>query len=385
MHFAARKLAPAFILGLLVIPGGGAWADTLVLRTGEVLTGKILRATDDEVSIELESGGVLSFRTSRIEKLRRFGPTGYSEQVYTNTEDGSAAGKGRREAVRGGTAGQGGSGQNPPGPEEDLSSFPLHARRAPSAASPAPLSDGRSAAWVRDTAKGYSILPPPGFKPWADPKLPPSLRGFMDPVTQSNLTISTYESDQDLDAIKDGIVGVLPRHSKAKVVHQVRRDVPGPDGYEGWLLSLENTISDTVVHQLQLIAKDRKRVFIVTFSAAGRAFSSFSRAFEESLDSFRVSSDEPPRLTGADPGNPGFDEEEEAPSEPGKEDIDRLPPEVESHLWKKSGKAATGSRRTAAPSPAADPNRLKNQAKAIRDRADDRLRRSPYGAASGTR
>ncbi len=78
MLAAARHPIATIVLALglaALIPGTGR-ADTVVLRTGEVLSGRVLRASTEEVSIQLESGGILSFRGNRVEKVRRQNPTG---------------------------------------------------------------------------------------------------------------------------------------------------------------------------------------------------------------------------------------------------------------------------------------------------------------------
>jgi len=57
----------ACMLGTLLISWASlAAADTVFLRTGEVLHGRVLRATEEEVSIQLDSGGILSFRAGRV-------------------------------------------------------------------------------------------------------------------------------------------------------------------------------------------------------------------------------------------------------------------------------------------------------------------------------
>src|SRR4030095_9295547 len=48
-----------------------ALADRVGLETGEVFTGKILRHNEEEVSIRLETGGVLSFKWSSIRKAKK--------------------------------------------------------------------------------------------------------------------------------------------------------------------------------------------------------------------------------------------------------------------------------------------------------------------------
>jgi hypothetical protein len=395
MHPAARHPIASVLLALslaTIVPVS-VRADTVVLLTGEVLSGRVLRATPEEVSIQLESGGILSFRGNRVERVRRIGPKGdgVSEIVYAKPEDGKSAAKAKSAAKGADPAYEDGEraviGAGAPEDDEELGSFPLHARRAPSAAPPVPHPEAKGPARYHDNARGYSIVPPPSFKAWSDPKLPPMLKGFMDPATQSNLTISTYESEEPLDAIKEGIVALLPRQSRAKAVREARHDVPGQTGYNGWVLALENTVSDTIVHQTQLIAKDGRRVFIVTFSAADRTYPAMVKAFEASLESFRVEGGSGASLAPARPPAPSGDGRSEEPpaagspaDESGDDEVDdRLPPEVERHL--------KGSRGSATPPAGAgghigpgniDTNRIKAMSDKITERVDAKLRGTPY-------
>lgn len=288
--------------GLLCLwPGPSILGDTVVLKTGEFFSGKVLRMNSDEVSIQLESGGILSFRLNRVEQIRRMGTVEYGKESPLGREpeqDPKSAGDTMKSvpftplaekqprAAREKDDGNASRGAGP------LSAFPLHSKKDPS------VSD--SSARVVDSEKGYSIVPPGGFKPWADQKLPPMIRGFMDPSTQSNLTISTYDTEESLERIKSGISSLLKQHSGAKILKESRRTMPGPNGYTGWVLSIQSVVGETAVHQLQLLAKDGHRAFVVTYSSSAKHYPSFARAFEESLESFRIERDGEPA-----PGGPG--------------------------------------------------------------------------------
>ena len=380
-----RGLPWSFALSasILLCAARPASADTVVLRTNEVFSGRILRATPEEVSIQLDSGGILSFRANRIESIRRLSRNGDGpiETFYNKGPEAQGGGS----SVVSGESGTSGRKEEPhpeltapasqPGGKADsgpkeLSSFPLHAKKAPAAAAPVMTLEPRDVSRIRDGAKGYSIVPPPGFKPWSDPKLPGMLRGFMDPATQATLVVSGYDSDESLDEIKEGIVRLLPRHSNAKVVREARKNVPGPCGFSGWVLSMENTISETTVNQLQLLAKEGSRIFIITYSASARNYPSFVKVFEESLNSFRIERS-PEILLQTVPGTSQTNRSSTAdPAGPPKTGI---PPEIERHL--KGQAQATGPGTTQEPLfPDFDTDKIKQQSDSIIERTDQKLR-----------
>jgi hypothetical protein len=351
-----------------------AAADTVVLKTGEVFNGRVLRVTKDEVSIQLDSGGILSFRLGRVDRIRQPDPVrGGSREYIVKDHDGAGessdpagAGEKAKDAGAPGSAGDkvgppqvsGPKEEGPTGHREALSGFPLHALRAPSAAPPASVTGWTGPTKVLVPDKGYSIVPPPGFETWSDPKLPPVLRGFIDPLTQANITVSVYDSDEPLDRIKEGIVALLSRQSRSKVVREERREVSGPEGYKGWYISMETPISGTTVEQVQLIAKSARKVFVVTCSAAVRKEINFDRAFDACLDSFRIESDE---KADAAP-----EEQESSQSAPPPPSVLREPPAPPA----RTGGIGPGE---------IDERRLKDSSDRITDRVDDRIRHSPLG------
>jgi hypothetical protein len=347
--------------GLLVL----AWspdclrADTVVLRTGEVFSGRILRASSEEVSIQLESGGIVSFRANRVEQIRQLNQKdGGSDTILYNTPGKPPA----PERTPGPDPALTVRPVDPPSPRPepqssppDLSSFPLHARRA---AGPGPSAGGAAAAKpeppavasrrVHDASNGYSLVPPLGFKPMSDPRLPAGHRGFLEPATQANITVNIYDSQESLDQIKDSIVTLLPRRTSGKVVRESRRELAGPGGYQGWLLEIENTVSDTNVRQLEFLVKSGGKIYIVTCSATAKNYPRVQQAFEGAVESFRLEVAKP-------------------------EDGD-LPPQVQSYLKKSQEQEATPP--SESPS-RINPERFKPQIERPMERIDQLMRVAP--------
>ena len=98
MRFLTRALlvAAACLAGT---PAGGA--DRVELKTGDVFSGKILRETRDEVAIQISGGGVLTFKSSLVKRLRRSGADSTEEEAPAPAEkapqEGGAPGATKRE------------------------------------------------------------------------------------------------------------------------------------------------------------------------------------------------------------------------------------------------------------------------------------------------
>ncbi len=293
----------ACMLGTLLISWASlAAADTVFLRTGEVLHGRVLRATEEEVSIQLDSGGILSFRAGRVEKVRQFKPGMTMPDVILYNQKGaeeegrppapSGAVPTNRMPIGGGNEregtgnGAGGVRTNDPlALSSEISSFPLHSQKLGAEAIV-----GRKPAVerFRDAGSGFSVVPPPGFAPWTDETRPRQvLKAFKDTATHSNLTIAAHDSSEGLDQVKNQLINLI--RGKAIVLKETRCEIPGPaGGYPGWLLELENSTGKVKVRQLQLIVKNGRRTFFATFSAAENHYGDLSIPFEESLGSFRI-------------------------------------------------------------------------------------------------
>lgn len=402
-HFPALGLV---LTAVLAFPGELIARDTVHLKSGEVFHGRILRANRDEVSVQLESGGIVSFRASRVDRIKRPRPGGEPEVIVYHTGEPTAAG---RQEPRPASPRE----EAPPAPvmvrpadsqggriPEDLSSFPLHARQStPSLVGP-PATGGKAAPWkpfegkrtevrhpeggrqppegkqppggrppdpkqqerenpdwrrFHDPQAGFSLTPPVGFKPWSDHRVPSVLQAFIDPLTQANITISVHDTKDSLDRIKDGIVAMLPRKSTAKVVRETKHLVEGPGGFHGWILEMENMVSETTVRQLQLLVKRGGQVVIVTYSASAKSYGTLVRSFDESIASFRVDT----ALAASRPFEAG-------PGAP-------VSAEVEAHLRK----PLPPTPRDGPPPPEFVPEPGRPEANRLIDRVDSRLRGAP--------
>ncbi len=313
--------ATACALGMLLVPSVQlAAADTVFLRTGEVLHGRVLRASEEEVSIQLDSGGILSFRAGRVDKVRQYKPGASTADVIVYNQKGPIE-EGRPPTpsgapptngnLLGGTRERSGTESGPGTPRggeakpsaSEISSFPLHSQKLAVGATEA--GDGRRVALerFRDAASGYSVVPPLGFVPWTDDTRPRQvLRAFKEPTTHANFTITAHDSSEGLDQIKTQLVNLI--RGKAQVLKESRCEIPGPaGGFPGWLIEMEHSLEQTKVRQLQLIVKSGKRTFFVTCSAAENHYGDLSIPFEDSLGSFRIDTGDGTPASAVDPEN----------------------------------------------------------------------------------
>src|SRR5262245_61359667 len=67
---ARRRAAIAGVLAAVLLASSAARADYVVLVAGDIITGKVIRKTKDEVAIRLTNGGLLTFKLDQVVKIR---------------------------------------------------------------------------------------------------------------------------------------------------------------------------------------------------------------------------------------------------------------------------------------------------------------------------
>lgn len=259
--------------------------DRVELKTGEVFYGKILRLHEKEVSLCLSSGGVLSFRSERIQRVRVDGDPERSEQWERLT--------GRRE--------------DPPAKERPPTQPLTTPSREPASIGDkvvVPASDASASADAKGSARttkaaadgaledrerGFAITPPRDYKAWPEAESAAVPLARRDPVTQASLTISTYPSPDPITTVKTATIRAYMEQFK---VFWVERDetveIEGAAGSEpAWLVETRSRLGDLSLYQVQVFLKRGQEVFIVTYSG-GESFWAAQRAdVTKSLKSFR--------------------------------------------------------------------------------------------------
>lgn len=270
--------APCLILALTLAgtPGARAFAtDLLELKTGEVFYGKILRHSDKEVSIELASGGVLSFRMESVKRVRN---------ESSDSDEEEAVDEKKRET--------------PPLPPVLP---PPPARKAPPVPVAAPPERPEAAPIdkkpdveeeqnvVTDSIRGFAVATPRGFVSWPEAQSPSVPLAVRDAITQSSFTISTYPSEDSVLDIKRNTIRSYTEQFKTFSVHRDEKIEKDPTGAEpeAWLIEIQSRLGEVTVWQLQLFTKRDAEVFILTYSATEDMYEKSKQSFEKSVGTFR--------------------------------------------------------------------------------------------------
>ena len=295
-HRAALALA-GFIFSATAVH-----ADRVVLKTGEVFEGKILFSSDKEVAVRLHRGGVVSFRSSRIESVRHDGQPPLIQSS--------------REPLP------------KPVPDVDLPGTPTlwPARQTSPAGETGALSlserlgetTTRLDSGSEDdsdllddpfdgTSVGFRLYPPLGF---VQVERETAAAVFEDPATKANLTVVSYESSDAVEAIKRR---AQQAYTEQLEQFRVVRDEQVSDTVaETWRLEVRSVIQGEEIRQIQTFAGTAGRVVVLTYTCAEKDFGKFSPSFDASIESLTVLP--PPETPEIDPSSGS--EAERAPSRP---------------------------------------------------------------------
>ena len=267
-----RRRVPSVLLLLGVFCFGTLFADRIELKTGEVFFGKILRANRREVSMQLDNGGVLSFRMTQVGYFRKnfvasdeWSPVlviddanldGFVVQDFDDT-----------------------SFQGSPSTPVDL--------RDPDGTAIKPAGD-LNRALVRpaiQASRGFRVSPPRDFLDWENSD-GSAVKRFYDPVTQARLDITDLGPRKaSLESIKTKITRV--RAADATPGREVLKDQQVRDArYEGWYFEFQEAAGGSSTHQIWLFAKGKHGVLLLKYSCPEEHYEEFRRSFAESIRSF---------------------------------------------------------------------------------------------------
>jgi hypothetical protein len=278
MHPSSRSVLLALAVVLLALTR--AAADRIELRTGEVLVGKILRHNEDEVSIRLATGGVLSFKWNAIRRVRK------GTETYENSgELPPPVTPAERPSVKKKAAA-------PPGPRPSAGAAKATPREepagAPRSAVKEPPEPDDSA--IIDEERGFAVAPPKGLVPRPESRSEVVPLAFVDPFTRATFTVSAYPSTDTVLQVKKSTLRSLTENFSAfrvlrdeKLVREGRESDP-----EAWVVEVESKVGTTSVRQLQVFTRTERCVVILSYSATVDSFLRHEDAFARSLLSFRT-------------------------------------------------------------------------------------------------
>ena len=259
--------------------------DTVYLRTGELLAGKILRLNDREVSIQLESGGVVSFRLQQVKRVRRWVPGQGLPQVIDFDEEGSAA---PRQT------------ETPPGhnpiriPElgpEDLRAGADAAGHDPTIVEPSTGPEAAGALSTAETASSdavWHLAPPVGFERLSAPVPEEVVESWVEPVSQAVVTLAVYPVAEGVEDFKRLLLTRSPGVTRPRIYRDLplRRD--GAGGFRGWILEIEQDFPAGAIRQVNLLARGEGKTYVLRCTSLASRYQALANSFEASLHSFRV-------------------------------------------------------------------------------------------------
>ena len=292
-------LALAVVLAAFV----EARADRVELRTGEVLVGRILRHNDEEVSIQLKTGGVVSFKWSVIQRIRK------GTETYEKSQDlpRPPAPPAERSTVR--------KKAGPP-PDRTAAPKPVPPKAGPAPREPEPLPTTKPALQrapapappepaensITDDERGFSVAPPKGLVPRPEARSEVVPIAFVDPFTRASFTVSAYPSnDTVLQVKKSTLRSLTDNFSVFRVLRDEKLQRDGKDAEpETWAVEIESKVGTTSIRQIQVFTRTERCVIILSYSATVDTFSRHEAAFTQSFLSFRAVS-VPEKSTPVDP------------------------------------------------------------------------------------
>jgi hypothetical protein len=258
-------------------------ADKVYLATGEMLVGDILRMNNEEVSIQLAGGGIVSFRTAQVSRVRKTyrepkWDASAPDTVLTDEQTAEDHDAGRPVAT--------------PSPDFIPQAPSGKTRQVTLPLKPPPTNKGL----VKDAEERFAVVPPKDFAPWPDGVSPTVPLSYREPVTHSSFTVSAYHSEASaLEVKKNSLRAYTANFKTFTVVRNERLEGGGKDLVpETWLVEIASRVGGVSIHQLQVFTKNKDDVYVLTYSAAGNTYKRHSKFFMQSIQTFHFlqSSDE---------------------------------------------------------------------------------------------
>ncbi len=316
----APKHAPfwriALVLGLVVLAVplmGAPTRDKIELKTGDVFYGKILRFEKAEISIQLESGGIISFRTNQIHKLRWKSrpklldhPLEEYEEDFLREIDARTTQPPHRLVKESRSKPEEKDPPSQPATQRPPASAPSPAATdpAPSEALDSPVANGVTGRSIVDPKHGFSVSPPGGFIKTQADKESDIVLSFRDPLTQASFIVAAYPIDASVVEIKEKVTRSYTGRIQGCKVERDEK-VSGTN-YTGWLveLKIKSRLGNITVQQLQLFVRSKDEVLVLTYSTSEQLWRHYKDSYQTSLSSLTLISAAPAQGTAKDDDGP---------------------------------------------------------------------------------
>ena len=282
-------------------------ADQIELETGEIFKGRILRHNEEEVSIRLEKGGVMSFKWATIRKAKKGSEVlGRKSEQIRPSERIPVKRKAPPPPLNPNPKPRGQPVQplepvqsvqpvqivqpivvvdDPPRPETQPSAGPSVQTVSPDE----PQDVRREENLFTDEQRRFAMAPPEGFVRSPEQQSGAIPHAFTEPFTRSTLTVAAYPTTDSLVQVKKSALGSYTERYK---VFRVTREekLPRDKGNtcpEAWVIEIENKLGSIVVRQIQVFTKRDADVIVLTYSATLENFKKYEEAIGKSILSFR--------------------------------------------------------------------------------------------------
>ena len=279
----------AFILTLLLPIAAPILADQVELETGEVFKGKIIRHNEEEVSIQLSTGGLLSFKWSAIRRAKKGSELlGRKSEPIRTGERIPVKRKAPPPPL------------NPKAPVQPVQPITVEE----SARTPTQPSGGGSVETVSpddpkaapkeenlftDEERRFAMAPPKGFVRSPDQQSGAISHAFVEPFTRSSLTVAAYPTADSLIQVKKNALNSYTERFKVfRVLREEKLQRDKTDrAPEAWVVEIENKLGSIVVRQVQVFTKKDRNVIVLTYSATLENFRKYEEAIGRSILTFR--------------------------------------------------------------------------------------------------
>ncbi len=283
-----NRVVPIWLCVLVLLAMGrssGRSADRVELSSGEVFYGRVLKCNEDEVAIQLGTGGVLTFRRSNVKQVRR-------------TSDDSAEGESTAEPAEAKKS-------KTDDPRPVSSSKSSQSDVEPRNVDGKPLPSGRPT--LRSDApdtlltlarQRLAISPPRGFQRKSEDDSGGLDLSYWDPGTQATFTMVSQKSTEPVEELKKQALQTYGKAFSAFTILRNERLKKGDKEVkpETWIVESECQAGKETLRQIQVFSKRDDDFFVLTYNTSKENYEAHRELFEKSLSSLRfLEASESPR------------------------------------------------------------------------------------------
>ncbi len=250
-------------------------ADRVDLLSGDVFYGQVLKETDDEVAIQLASGGVLTFKRSGVRHVRRASEDLPEDSIAptTNLNTGQPREKKPTHSLK--------------RPQLESAVLP-EAQIQPAPAIPSLRTDAPETLLTLEPLR-LAISPPRGFRQRSEEKGADTDLSYWDPATGATFTLSSQKSPEPVEDLKKKALEACSKlFSGYTILRNERLKKSDKEAKpERWIVESECQSDKEFFCRIQVFAKRNDELFVLTYVTPRQNYEAHRASFEKSLDSLR--------------------------------------------------------------------------------------------------